>query len=686
MVNSFIRAQRPRLRDDGRAQRVREHARTTRRSCCAAGCSPSAYQWHNYGHIADRRALGHRERRHRPPAGVLQAVLPAGQRGADRGRQVRSGADARARSRSTSGRSRSRRARCRASTRRSRCRTASARPRCAASATRKFRRHDVPHRARRAPGLRRDRRARRRDDARAVGTAVQGAGRDQEGFRRAGVDVGARRIRACSPFSRRFPTASRSSRRATRCSRRSPTSPRSRSPKPKSRACAPAPRSTSTTRSPTRRQFGVAISESIALGDWRLFFIQRDQYRAVKPADVQRVALDYLKRSNLTIGEFLPEAKPDRAPTPPTVDVAAMVKDYKGDAATATGEAFDPTPANLDARTQRFTLANGMKVALLPKKTRGEAVSFNVSLHFGDEKSVFGKASTGTIAGSMLMRGTTKRSRQEIEDAFDKLRAKVARLGHAGRAPAHPARPIAKELPEVLKLDGGSAARAVVPGDRARPAQARSAPRSSKRRAPIRRRSRRARSRGTPIRIPQATRATRPRSRKASPATTPSRSTTSSASTADFYGASQRRAVDRGRFRRRGDARARDAAFRRLEESVAVYARPRSVPAEPAGGAAHRRAGQGQRVPARRASAFPLNDLNPDYPALLVDELHPRRFVVGAHSRSAAAEGRAVVQRGHGLPAERDRRQQRDRRPTRSSRPRISRACVRASRRSSTAR
>ena len=53
-----------------------------------------------------------------------------------------------------------------------------------------------------------------------------------------------------------------------------------------------------------------------------------------------------------------------------------MVKDYKGDTAVAAGEAFDPSPANLDARTQRFTLPNGMKVALLPKKTRGEAVNF----------------------------------------------------------------------------------------------------------------------------------------------------------------------------------------------------------------------------------------------------------------------------------------------------------------------
>ncbi|MEO8006320.1 MAG: pitrilysin family protein, partial [Betaproteobacteria bacterium] len=173
----------------------------------------------------------------------------------------------------------------------------------------------------------------------------------------------------------------------------------------------------------------VAISESIALGDWRMFFLQRDRYRTVTPADVQRVALAYLKRSNMTVGEFLPDAKPDRAPLPPPVDVAALVKDYKGDVAALAGETFDPSPANLDARTQRFTLPNGMKVALLPKKTRGEAVSFSMNLRFGDEKSVFGKASEAAATGGMLMRGTTKKSRQEIEDALDKLRAKVGVSG-----------------------------------------------------------------------------------------------------------------------------------------------------------------------------------------------------------------------------------------------------------------
>src|SRR5262249_37268553 len=64
------------------------------------------------------------------------------------------------------------------------------------------------------------------------------------------------------------------------------------------------------------QKLGVALSEAIAIGDWRLFFIQRDRYRNVSAADVQRVALQYLKRSNLTIGAFVPDAKPDRAPLP----------------------------------------------------------------------------------------------------------------------------------------------------------------------------------------------------------------------------------------------------------------------------------------------------------------------------------------------------------------------------------
>jgi zinc protease len=174
------------------------------------------------------------------------------------------------------------------------------------------------------------------------------------------------------------------------------------------------------------QRLGIALSGSIATGDWRLFFLQRDRWRALTPADVDRVARDYFKPANRTVGEFVPDARPDRSPTPPTVDIAAMVTGYKGDPAIAAGETFDATPANLDARAERYTLADGMKVALLPKKTRGGTVHFYLSMHYGDEASIKGREGEARLTGSMLMRGTSQHDRQQIADTLDRLRASLS--------------------------------------------------------------------------------------------------------------------------------------------------------------------------------------------------------------------------------------------------------------------
>src|SRR6185503_17937419 len=177
------------------------------------------------------------------------------------------------------------------------------------------------------------------------------------------------------------------------------------------------------------QRLGIALSSSIAMGDWRLFFLQRDRWRALTPADVDRVAGAYFKASNRTVGEFIPDARPDRAPTPPTVDIAAMVNGYKGDPAIAAGETFDATPANLDARAERYTLANGMKVALLPKKTRGATVHFNLTMHYGDEASIKRREGEARLTGSMLLRGTSQHDRQQIADTLDRLRASLSISG-----------------------------------------------------------------------------------------------------------------------------------------------------------------------------------------------------------------------------------------------------------------
>ena len=95
-------------------------------------------------------------------------------------------------------------------------------------------------------------------------------------------------------------------------------------------------------------RIGLFISEWNAKGDWRLLFLDRDRLSKVTPADVQRVAAAYLKSSNRTMGEFIPDAKPDRSEIPAKSDVAAEVKDYKGSAVVQAGEAFDPSPKNID--------------------------------------------------------------------------------------------------------------------------------------------------------------------------------------------------------------------------------------------------------------------------------------------------------------------------------------------------
>jgi zinc protease len=176
---------------------------------------------------------------------------------------------------------------------------------------------------------------------------------------------------------------------------------------------------------------GLTLSEWIAMGDWRMEFLYRDRVKQVTPDAVARVAHDYLKPSNLTVGLFIPTAQPDRSTIPAVPDVAALVKDYKGDTARVAGEAFDPSPANIETRTTRRTLPSGLKLALLPKRTRGQMVNARITLRFGSLAAATGHGALGDLTADMLLRGTTALTRQQIKDSLDKLEARVAVYGGA---------------------------------------------------------------------------------------------------------------------------------------------------------------------------------------------------------------------------------------------------------------
>ncbi|HEX4780672.1 MAG TPA: pitrilysin family protein, partial [Usitatibacter sp.] len=166
---------------------------------------------------------------------------------------------------------------------------------------------------------------------------------------------------------------------------------------------------------------GVEMSEYIALGDWRLFFVARDELPKITSERVAAVAKRYFVRDNRTTGYFIPDDNPLRAEIPPAPTLAEVMKDFHPKQAVEAGEAFDTSQDNIDARTQRLTIGD-VKVALLPKKTRGGTVNVTLALHMGNEKALFGQQTNGMLAGAMLSRGTTKYTRAQLSDEQQKLK------------------------------------------------------------------------------------------------------------------------------------------------------------------------------------------------------------------------------------------------------------------------
>src|SRR5205085_11330807 len=93
---------------------------------------------------------------------------------------------------------------------------------------------------------------------------------------------------------------------------------------------------------------------------------------------------------------------------------------------------FEPTPSNIEKHLTRLTLPNGMKLDVLNRPSKGGQVSANVELRFGDEKSLAGKNAVAQLTGSLLMRGTKSKSRQQIQDETDRLNARIAVGGGRG--------------------------------------------------------------------------------------------------------------------------------------------------------------------------------------------------------------------------------------------------------------
>jgi len=172
-------------------------------------------------------------------------------------------------------------------------------------------------------------------------------------------------------------------------------------------------------------RIGVDLTESASLGDWRMFFINRDRIKAIKTPEVQAAAIRYLVENNRTSAKFTPTKNPIRAEIPAKPDVLPIVENYKGTETVSEGETFEPTPANIESRVKRTKLGENIQLATLNKQTRGEAVNLAITVRFGDEKSLTGQRVPSELLASLLRRGTTNRTFQQISDELDKIQSTV---------------------------------------------------------------------------------------------------------------------------------------------------------------------------------------------------------------------------------------------------------------------
>ncbi len=209
-------------------------------------------------------------------------------------------------------------------------------------------------------------------------------------------------------------------------------------------------------------RIGVSLSDYIGTGDWRLAYLYRDQVAKITPDDVSRVATRYFKQANRTLGFFIPEKNPDRADVPDAPDLNVLLKDYLGKTNIAQGEDFDLSPENIEKRTTRGKLPNGMEYALLSKENRGDGVNASFTFRFGTLESLKGKTIVGDFTANLLDKGTYKKNRAALKDAQDQIKARI-RIGGSASGVNVSIETDREHLPDAIRLAGEMLRQAAFP-------------------------------------------------------------------------------------------------------------------------------------------------------------------------------------------------------------------------------
>jgi zinc protease len=195
----------------------------------------------------------------------------------------------------------------------------------------------------------------------------------------------------------------------------------------------------------------VSLSNWAAQGDWRLYFLFRDILESLTTEQVQQVAEKYFVRNNRTVGLYIPSDTTERVTIPDSPDLRNVLADYQGRQSVTEGEAFDPTLENLENRTTRGQLTEGIQYAFLPKENRGKTVSMLLTLRYGDADSLKGWVPAADVLPVLMSRGTESLTYSQLQDELTRLRAELSISGQLGVLQVS-VKTTEPNLPEVLGL------------------------------------------------------------------------------------------------------------------------------------------------------------------------------------------------------------------------------------------
>ncbi|MDT8998660.1 pitrilysin family protein [Paucibacter sp. APW11] len=166
------------------------------------------------------------------------------------------------------------------------------------------------------------------------------------------------------------------------------------------------------------------ISSLLGAGDWRLLFQLMDDLPKVTLADVERVRKAYFKPANRTLGRYLPASEVERVQIPAAPPLAERLALLKPPPVVEQGERFEPTPQALESRTQRKTLPSGIELQTLAKQTRGNSVTLQLQLRWGEPRATTAALGT-TMVGQLLAEGSTHWDKQKLRDEMVRLKANL---------------------------------------------------------------------------------------------------------------------------------------------------------------------------------------------------------------------------------------------------------------------